>query len=814
MVGVVLVSHSKALAEGVRELVLQMTGPDFPVVVAAGVGDDFADIGTDAVHVAEMLKPFCAADGAVVLMDLGSAVLSAQTALDLLDFEEIAHDNIRICSAPFVEAAVAASVQANAGGDLDSVVREAMAALTPKQDQVGDAPPAAAAPAATTGEGAALAFETDILNPHGLHARPAATLVRTASGFKAETTISNLGNGRGPASAKSLTSVALVQARKGDRVRFEIRGADAEAARAALEALAAGHFGEDVSAPVPPPAAAAPAGQPVGASEGVAVGLVLRLDAARPEPPSHPAGSRAEEQAKLESGIAAVAAELAEAARHDATGIFSAQALLLEDRAVIEPVAARVAAGEAAAAAWREEAAKLADAYAAMEDPYLQARAADVRDIARRVGRAMAGATGAERIAPEPPAILLVDELLPSEASACDPAHVLGILARVGSATAHAAIIARTLGIPMVIGGADASVAGKTVALDGATGEVVVEPSPEVAARFAARRAALAEKAAAFAALKDRPAETRDGHRIEVFANVGSAADARAAAANGAEGVGLLRTEFVYLPFRSTPGEDEQAELLAEVIAAAPEGPVVVRTLDVGADKPLAFLPQAAEANPFLGVRGVRLSFGNPAFFASSLRAILRAGRDADLWIMFPMVADPDEMRRARQAVEAAHADLDARGVAHRWPVKIGMMVEVPAAALTLERFVPVADFFSIGTNDLTQYVMAAERGNAALAALQDPMHPAVLTAVKRICEAAGGRHVAVCGDAASDPAAAAALVGAGVHGLSVRPNQAPAVKAMLRGVAVADLARALEEGLAADAPDRLRARFAALAEP
>lgn len=814
MIGVVLVSHSKALALGVRELVLQMTGPDFPVVVAAGVGDDFAEIGTDAVHVAEMLKPFCAGDGAVVLMDLGSAVLSAQTALDLLDFEEIPHDTIRICSAPFVEAAVAASVQANAGGDLESVVREAMSALTPKQDQVGDGESTAPTPAAVVGEGAALAFEVEIFNPHGLHARPAANLVRAASGFAAEVTIANLGNGRGPASAKSLTSVALVQARKGDRVRFEVRGADAEAARAALETLAADHFGEDVSAsePVPSPAPA-PSGKPVGASDGVAVGPVLRLDDARPAvAETGPQGSPAEERAKLDRGVAAVAAELKDAARGDATGIFAAQALVLEDPELFGPVTARVAAGEAAAAAWREEIGKLADAYAAMEDPYLQARAADVRDIAARVVRAMAGATGAERIAPEPPAILLVDELLPSEASACDPAHVLGILARVGSPTAHAAIIARTLGIPMVIGGADAGLAGRTVALDGGTGELVPDPSPEVAAAFAARHAAASERAAAFAAAKDLPAETRDGHRVEVFANVGSAADAAAAASNGAEGVGLLRTEFVYLPFKTAPSEDEQANLLRKVISAAPRGPVVVRTLDVGADKPLAFLEQAAEANPFLGVRGVRLSFRNPEFFAASLRAILRAGRDADLWIMFPMIADPDEMCRAREAVESAHADLAANGVDHRWPVKIGMMVEVPAAALTLERFIPVADFFSIGTNDLTQYVMAAERGNAALTDLQDAMHPAVLRAVRAICAAAGGRHVAVCGDAASDPAAAAALVGAGVRGLSVRPNRAPAVKAMLRGVAVADLAAALEDGLAHDGATALRARFAALA--
>lgn len=803
MVGIVLVSHSKALALGIRELVMQMVGPDFPIAIAAGVGDGFDEIGTDAVHVAEVLKPFCDGDGAVVLMDLGSAVLSAQTALDLLEAEDVPdwQTKIRLCSAPIVEAAVAASVQANAGGDLESVLREAMAALLPKESQVGDAEPREAAPAAVAATGEALEFETEIRNPHGLHARPAATLVQAAAKFAADVQLTNLTGGRGPASARSLTSVALLQARKGDCVRFAIRGADAIAAREALQALANDRFGEAEGPEVEPiPVAAvapAPGAGGVPASDGVAIGPAQRLDAAIPEEPDAPTESPENERVKLDAAVRLVADDLNETAAHDATGIFAAQALVLSDPALLEGVHAKVAAGAAARAAWREETARLADAYAAMEDPYLQARAADLRDIAMRVGRAMSGSGAALRIAPEPPAILLVDELLPSEATACDPERVLGILARTGSASAHAAIIARTLGIPMVVGavGLDfAGLSGKVLAIDGGTGEVEVAPSPEVAAEFSRRREARLAERAAFDAAKDQPAVTVDGQAIEVMANVGNPIDARSARDNGAEGVGLLRTEFAYLPFAETPSEDEQVRVLRAVFAETPEGPVVVRTLDVGADKPLAFLDQPKEANPFLGVRGVRLSFRNPEFFAATLRAILRAGAERDVWVMFPMITSPDEMIRARGFVEAAHRDLERAGVSHRWPVKIGMMVEVPAAALTLESFVPHADFFSIGTNDLTQYVLAAERGNAGVADMQDALHPAVLRAVRTICETAGGRHVTVCGDAASDPVAASALIGVGVRSLSVRPNQVGAVKAKARSVSAAELGARVAE--------------------
>src|SRR6266568_2822058 len=820
MVGIVLVSHSKKLATALQELVVQMVGKEFPIAVASGVGEDHEELGTDAVHISEVLQPFLDGDGAVVLMDLGSAVLSAQTALELLDTSVVADPTtkMRLCPAPMVEAAVAAAVQASVGASLDDVVREAKAALIPKEAQLGEEAERTVVEAAVpTVDSRAVEFDVVIENPHGLHARPAATLVQMASRFQSDVQLTNQTSHRGPSSGRSLTSVSLLQARKGDSLRFSIRGTDAEEASEQLKQLVAARFGEAATEGEKPVSAAAQSsdetktGAAVGASEGVAIGRPLALNAAMPLPEEGEPGSTKEELERLSHGLAQVAKDLKSEPSHGAAAeILAAQALILSDPVLLDAVRAKVTEEKISAAkVWREECAKLADSYAAMDDEYMRARAADVRDISVRVLRAMAGEEQAVKIRPVPPAILLTTELLPSEAMACDPKFVLGVLATAGSATAHAAILMRTLGIPLVVGASgvnSAKVGPDTViAIDGATGEVWVDPSADEVTMIEARRQVLLKEHAALEGAKRDPALTRDKVRIEVLANVGNAADAIQARENGAEGVGLLRTEFVYLSNKVMPTEDQQTASLAAVLAGLGPGPVVIRTPDVGADKPLAYLPAMEEHNPFLGVRGLRLSFRYPEFFRSNLKAILRAGvaegADHDVWIMFPMVTSPEEMQRAREAAEEAHVELERGGVAHRWPVKLGMMVEVPAAALLAGRFAKLADFFSIGTNDLTQYVLASERGNANLAALQDTVHPAVLRTIRQICEEAdaAGCHVSVCGDAASDAVAAVLMVGAGARSLSVRPNRVAAIKAEMRKFSIGELQMLAAEAMMRD---------------
>lgn len=831
MIGVVLVSHSLALAEAARGLVTQMVGEDFPIAVAAGVGEGFAEIGTDAVHIYEVLQPFCEGDGAVVVMDLGSAVLSAQTALELLEAEGIENvtDKVRLLPAPFIEAAVAASVQANTGADIDTVISEAMSALQAKASQLDwpmDQSPLTSTGGSSDGlagsEGPAVIVETVIANPHGLHARPAAVLVQAMSGLTGTFTATNETSGRGPGSLCSLTQVSLLQARKGDLLRFTLRGEDSDAAADRLRSLIADYFGEadEVAADRHGLATDDPVDSivddgidvPVGASEGIALGPVMALRDAMPEPRDRPAGSVSDELSQLDKALASVAEDMRHPTGLDAktAAIFAAQALMLQDPALLDPVRARIQQGGVSAlSAWRQESLAVADAYTAMEDAYFKARAADLRDIAARVSRVLAGEADKIVLAPNPPAILLTDELLPSEAMACQPGAVLGVLAQHGSPTAHAAILMRTLGIPMVVG-ADAvdSATVEEAGFDGATGEVWVDPSEAERRELLRRQTLLSAHRQACDAARHEPAATTDGYAVEILANIGSVRDAEAATRNGAEGVGLLRTEFVYLPYQTMPSEDDQHAALSAVLAPLGGGPVVVRTPDIGADKPAPFMPMHSEQNPFLGVRGIRLSLRKKEFFASNLRAILRAGVGRELWIMIPMVSLPSEMLEAREMLEQAHADLTAKDVEHVWPVRLGMMVEVPAAAVMADRFAEHADFFSIGTNDLVQYVLAAERGNGDLTAWQDAAHPSVLRVVRDLCVKAERYdcHVAVCGDAASDPVTAALLLGAGVESLSVRPNQIPLIKADVRTWAREDLVSLLNQAVTLNDATEVRA--------
>jgi multiphosphoryl transfer protein len=352
-----------------------------------------------------------------------------------------------------------------------------------------------------------------------------------------------------------------------------------------------------------------------------------------------------------------------------------------------------------------------------------------------------------------------------------------------GGATGHAAILARALGIPAVVGAGATVLAipeGTPLIVDGTAGTVDVDPDPGTVATHEARRAAAdAERAAALAGAAE-PGALADGRRIEVFANVGSVAEARLAVDGGAEGVGLLRTEFLFLDRATPPDEEEQVAVLREIAAALGGRPVIVRTLDAGADKPLPFLRQDPEDNPFLGVRGIRLSLAQPELFRAQLRAIVRVAAEHPVKVMFPMVATRGELRAARALLDEVRDELGADA-----QLEVGVMVEVPALALQAAELAPDVDFFSIGTNDLAQYTMAAERGNAALADLLDEARAPVLALIAAVVAAADahGRWVGVCGELAGDPEAAVQLAGLGVGELSMAASRIPAVKAALREV-------------------------------
>ncbi|BDG59684.1 phosphoenolpyruvate--protein phosphotransferase [Caldinitratiruptor microaerophilus] len=476
----------------------------------------------------------------------------------------------------------------------------------------------------------------------------------------------------------------------------------------------------------------------------------------------------------------------------EAAAILGAQALMAEDPELAAEVERLLRHGTPLARAVREAGEAMAALLDALQDPYLRQRAADVRDVTGRIAAALAGGEEAPP-APYEDTVLIAPEIPPSAVARLDVGRVRAIVTAGGGATSHAALLAKGLGIPAVMGCSgvlEAATEGDAVAVDGDAGSVLVRPEPAEEEAFRRRVARAAEEAAGLARLRDLPAVTAYGRKVMLAANLARAAEARAALEAGAEGVGLFRTEFLFLDRPDLPGEEEQfAEYRAVAEAMAPR-PVVIRTLDIGGDKFLPALPLPREENPFLGWRGIRLWLDREDLAVPQIRALLRAARHGEVHILLPMVADVSEVRRARALIERVRAGLgEAAG-----PYKLGIMVEVPAAALAADRLAAEAEFFSIGTNDLVQYTLAADRGNPKVAALSDPLHPAVLRLIDMTVRAAHARGipVAVCGDAAGDPRVIPALVALGVDELSMPPAAIPAAKRQVRSLTEADVQAAI----------------------
>jgi phosphocarrier protein FPr len=678
-----------------------------------------------------------------------------------------------------------------------------------------------AAPTPSTGERVESA-PIVIASETGLHARPAAAVAAAARRFTSDL---RLVKGNREANARSVVSIMTLEVAGGDTVTVAARGDDAEAAVAAIvetltSGLAAAHGrGETSAAPAPAgtravarPRVASADGVLTGvpASPGVAIGRVFQLRhedevlEERAADPSH-------ERRALDAAIAAAHLQLealqarrVSEADADRSAIFAAHQELLEDPELLDGAAKLMRDGASAAYAWRQAYTQQADRVLALRSELLAGRAADLRDVGRRVLHLLVGREEMAHDVP-PDSIVVAEDLAPSDAASLDRTRVLGFCTTMGSATSHVAILARGLGIPAVAG-IDPRVlevpSGTRVVLDGDTGTLRPKPSAAEEAEIVRRQESTARRRAAELAVAAEPAVTRDGHRVEIAANVGAVDEARRVPEVGGEGVGLLRTEFLFLERRTAPTEDEQATVY-EAIARAlgPERIIVIRTLDVGGDKPLPYLPMATEANPFLGERGIRLLLNRPEVFAIQVRAILRASRAGKVAIMFPMVSTIAEWRAARDVVERERIAL---GVP---PLEVGIMIETPSAALLADRFAREADFFSIGTNDLTQYTLAMDRTNPGLAPQVDALHPSVLRLIDRAVAGAHAhrRWVGVCGGLAGDPRAVPVLVGLGVDELSVSVPIVPAVKAQVRTLSL-DECRATAQ-LALDAVDAAEVR-------
>lgn len=675
---------------------------------------------------------------------------------------------------------------------------------------------------AETGAPAVTSAPVEVINPQGLHARPAALLAARARDFRSDVAV--VVEGR-RANAKSVTAVMALEIGCGARVTFEARGDDASAAIDALARLLAGGLGEDAAHATAPVAVPAPAvsaattrldGPPgvlagVGASPGLAVGRIFHLRRGLIEVAEQAADAagerrtleRALQQARVE--LEALQGRVAAEADAQQAGIFNAHREIIDDPDLGGRVSELLARGKSAGFAWREACGELADQLAKLSNPLLAQRANDLRDVRDRVLRLV---VGTEEKPMEVPAesILIAEDLTPSDTATLDRSRVLGFATLLGGPTSHVAILARSLDLPAIVAidpRAGELADGTLAVLDGSAGTLRADPPPAAVDEARARIAAQVARQASARARSGEAARTRDGRAVEVAANIGKVSEAAPAVENGAEGVGLLRSEVFFMGRDTAPCEDEQAEAYAAVARAlGPDRRLVIRTLDVGGDKPLPFLPVGAEENPFLGERGLRLCLNRPDILRTQMRAILRVASLSKIHVMLPMVTNIDELRRARAIFEEERASLGAP------PVPLGVMIEVPAAALTADVLAREADFFSVGTNDLTQYTLAVDRGHPRIAAMADALHPAVLRLIKMAADAAHahGRWIGVCGGVAADPAAIPILVGLGIDELSVPVPAIPAVKDAVRALETAACGRLAEQALAAESAAAVRA--------
>ena len=658
-----------------------------------------------------------------------------------------------------------------------------------------------------------------VSNPSGLHARPAAVLTSRAKQFAADV---RLRRGQDEVNARSVVGIMGLEIAHGDRIEIVAAGPGADEAVRALSQFVLEGLGEDGAAPPGTTTAVVDVARTVhpddpnvlagvAASPGIAVGNVAQVRHEQLRVVENANDARAERQA-LDTALERAKAELdalhARLQKERAGGKaanFAAHRELLDDPDLLKIAGDAVSHGKSAAFGWQLAFTRHAERLASLKNELLAARANDLRDVGRRVLQKL---TGVEEgpVSYEADTILVAEELTPSDTASLNRSRVLGLCTTLGGASSHVAILARSLDLPLVVG-ADPRVLdlpnGTPAILDGTQGTLRVNPAAADITRIRGRQEDLARERQTQLAQAHEPATTVDGHRVAIEANIGGLADAQQALTLGADGVGLFRSEFLFLHRATAPTDEEQRAAYADVARAlGRDRRLVIRTLDVGGDKPLSYLPLPREDNPFLGERGVRVMLNRPELLRAQLRAILLAAREGSVAVMFPMIASIDEWRAVRDVLDTERQKLKASRI------EAGIMIEVPSAALIADQFAAEVDFFSIGTNDLTQYTLAMDRGHPRLAAQVDGLSPAVLRLIDQTSRAARqhGRRTAVCGGIAGDPQAVPLLVGLGIDELSVTVPAIPVVKAQIRRLRLEECRALAQQALACATAAQVRA--------
>jgi len=810
MVSLVLVSHSHALAEATLKLVRAMAGDEISIAIAAGTGDNHEELGTDAMEIFQAITSVMSDDGVVVMMDMGSAVLSAEMALDFLDEDMKA--KVRLCPSSFVEGSVAAGVAAKIGSNIDDVMHEASASLNQKTEHIDPVPIQNLQQNNITDLENADTIRVKLPMPHGLHARPVSKLVQEAAKYKSDIRIKDITNGKGPVSIKSITGIIALEALYGHEVELTAKGEDSKKALDELAKVIENGLGDNIdpkkqelNEPVQPETKTDnDDGKPIGISKGIVIAHPYYPKAVSFEFPDEKAEDTAHEIEELKTALSVTITVLRQKAKdvsrkmgREHGDIFLAQATMLEDPALVEKAKKNITDNKMKAAkAWWLSVEDAIEQYKQLKDDNLRQRAMDLQDVAHLVLVQFGIADNAKLDIPEH-GIIITEDMTPGQAAALDKGKILGVICLENGQTSHSSILLRSRGIPSIVQAQrfptslrnlDAST---VIAMDGESGEIWINPEKKILESIENRRKEWKEQSEAEKKESIKPATTSDGKRIEVFANVGRKEDSDTAAENNAEGIGLLRTEFMFLHRESAPNEEEQVIALREILDPMKNKPVIIRTLDAGGDKDLPYLNMPKEANPFLGVRAIRLTLRNPSLFQQQLRAILRISNEYDVRIMFPMISTLDELISAKAALMEAHESLLAEKKDHKWPIITGMMMEVPSAAIMINQFVKEIDFVSIGTNDLVQYTMAADRGNPELQkSLNKGFDPAVVTLISRIGRICKENNipVAVCGESAANPELAGILIGLGVTELSMNASSIPGIKYWIRNQSITDL--------------------------
>ncbi len=494
---------------------------------------------------------------------------------------------------------------------------------------------------------------------------------------------------------------------------------------------------------------------------------------------------------------------ISQAIGQESASIFDAHLLVVDDRSFVEEVIKKLRTDRKNIETILQVVAnRYAEALAKVEDDYLRERAADVRDVARRILRNLSGGAVSSLAGISSHCIVIANDLSPSETATMNRQHVIGFATDLGSRTSHTAIMARALEIPAIVGLHDISVrvsAGDTILLDGNKGILIIHPSPDRLERYGKIAATQETIRSELATLRQEKAQTLDGYIVSLAANIELPGDVDAVIAHGGAGVGLFRTEFLYLAQDGLPSEEEQAAAYSEVARRLAPDPVIIRTMDLGGDKFSSHLKMPQELNPFMGWRAIRFCLAQPKIFKTQLRAILRASQYENVRIMYPMVSNANEVAQANRLLEESKDELRRDHIAFNDHIEVGVMIEVPSAALTAELIAPLVSFFSLGTNDLVQYTLAVDRINERIAYLYEPTHPAVIKLIKNTIDTAHnqGIWVGVCGEVAGNPLMAPLLMGLGADEFSVSPAMIPLIKRVVRNVTYSQAEELAELALA-----------------